>query len=61
MEERGWGEFAINEDKDASAREGDYLHEGEVGVSGVDNTDLEARQKLCLAFTKMIKFYQKKR
>lgn len=34
-------------------------HEGEVGASGVDNTELEARKKLCLAFTKMIKFYKK--
>lgn len=42
MEEQGWEEFAINEDKDAPVREGDYLHEGEVGLSGVDNTELEA-------------------
>lgn len=43
MENEGWGEFAVNEDKDASVREGDYLPEGEVGVSGVDNTKLETR------------------
>lgn len=42
MEEQGWGEFAINEDKEASVREGDYLHGGKVGVSGVDNMELEA-------------------
>lgn len=42
MKEQGWGEFAINEDKDAPVREGDYLREGEVGLSGVDNTELEA-------------------
>lgn len=36
------GEIAIDEDKDESVREEDYLHECEAGVSGVDNTELEA-------------------
>lgn len=46
MEEQGWGggrtEFAVNKDKDVSVREGNYLHEGEVGMTAVDNTELEA-------------------
>lgn len=42
MEEQGWGEFAIYEDKDASVREGNYFHEHEVGESRVDNMELGA-------------------
>lgn len=42
MEEQGWGEFGINEDKDASVREGNYFHKSEAGGSRVDNTELEA-------------------
>lgn len=31
--------FAINEGKDSSVREGEYLHEGEVGVFGIYKND----------------------
>lgn len=35
------GEIGIDDDKDESVGERDYLHECEAGVRGVDNTELE--------------------